>query len=122
MYNFFFKKDGISYSLPYEKHLDEKFYLEGMAIYHQFDPKTPQCRACIAHEILHLFGAWDFYNSFHTTKAHEDRARRDYPNSVMLRTSYNIYELNIDPVTAWRIGWTETEPRDARYYRPQLAQ
>ena len=115
---FFFKKDGVSYSFPFEKGLSKEFYLEGMAIYHQFRPKVPQCRSCIAHEILHVFGAWDFYKSFQTTQAQEYRAKKDFPNSVMLRTSYTIKELTIDPVTAWRIGWSEQEPKGASFFRP----
>ena len=116
---FLFKKDGISYAFPYEKHLDEEFYLEGMAIYHQFDPQTPQCAACIAHEILHLFGAWDYYKSFQTTTAQQDRATALYPNSIMLRTSYNMQELAVDPITAWRIGWIEQKPHGALFFQPQ---
>ena len=116
---FLFKKDGVSYAFPFEKHLDPEFYLEGMAIYHRFDPQTPQCSACIAHEFLHLFGAWDYYKSFQTTIAQQDRAKALYPNSIMLRTSYDIQELNIDPITAWRIGWIEEKPHDASFFQPK---
>lgn len=115
---FLFKRDGVSYAFPYSPDVDDQFYLEGMSIYHRFDETTPQCRACIAHEMLHLFGAWDLYQSFQTTKAQEDQAKKMYPNSIMLRTSYNIGELNIDPVTAWRIGWTNAPPAGGEFFRP----
>jgi hypothetical protein len=117
---FLFKKDGISYAFPYSENVDDEFYLEGMSIYHRFDPKTPQCTACIAHEMLHIFGAWDLYQSFQTSKAQEDRAKELYPNSIMLRTSYNITDLNIDPVTAWRIGWIKAPPNGAPFFTPHF--
>ena len=115
---FLFKCDGISYAFPYSPEVADEFYLEGMSIYHRFNAKTPQCRACVAHEMLHLFGAWDLYQSFQTSKIQEEQARKQFPNSIMLRTTYNIDELNIDPVTAWRIGWLEKEPLGARFFTP----
>ncbi|MAA79772.1 MAG: hypothetical protein CL916_10980 [Deltaproteobacteria bacterium] len=115
---FLFKRDGVSYAFPYSPNVADEFFLEGMSIYHRFNEQTPQCTSCIAHEMLHLFGAWDLYRSFQTTKAQEDQARKRYPNSIMLRTSYNIDELNIDPVTAWRIGWIDSLPTGAEFFRP----
>ena len=118
---FLFKQDGVSYAFPYSPNLSKEiFYLEGMSIYHRFNEKTPQCTSCIAHEMLHLFGAWDLYKSFQTSKAQEEQAKKLYPNSIMLRTSYNIKELNIDPVTAWRIGWIKTPPTGGEFFRPAL--
>ena len=115
---FLFKRDGINYAFPFSQCLGEEFYVEGMSIYHQFDKDTPQCTSCIAHEMLHLFGAWDLYESFQTTKAQEERARKIYPTSIMLKTSYNIEELSIDPVTAWRIGWAEEPPQGGNFFSP----
>lgn len=115
---FLFKRDGVNYAFPYSPEVADEFYLEGMSIYHRFDAKTPQCTACIAHEMLHLFGAWDFYQSFQTTKNQENQARKQFPHSIMLRTSYKIEELSIDPITAWRIGWLEEEPLGAKFFQP----
>ena len=115
---FLFKRDGVSYAFPYSPNVADEFFLEGMSIYHRFNEKTPQCTSCIAHEMLHLFGAWDLYQSFQTTKAQEDQAKKQFPNSIMLRTSYNIDELSIDPVTAWRIGWVDDLPKGSEFFRP----
>ena len=115
---YFFKKDGASYAFAYEEGLDDQYYLEGTAIFHQFNPKTPQCASCIAHEMLHIFGAWDFYQTFQTTAKQEKLARKLYPNSIMLRTSYSFEELSMDPVTAWRIGWTEEKPKEVDKFKP----
>lgn len=115
---FYFKKDGASYAFPYEEGLDSQFFLEGMAIYHRFSPDIPQCASCIAHEMLHLAGAWDYYQTFMTTAEQEAQARKDFPNSIMLRTSYSIEELEIDPITAWRIGWGDVKPAKTSFYDP----
>ena len=70
----------------------------------------------MAHELLHIFGAWDMYETFRVTKAQMDVASRLYPNSVMLRTSYNPYELTIDPVTGWRIGWCDKPDNSLNFF------
>ncbi len=112
------KRDGASYAITQEHGLDSRFNVEGAALYQAFDSNTPNCASCIAHEILHLFGAWDLYATFQTTAEQEQLAQKHYPNSIMLRTSYNSYELTIDPVTCWRIGWC-TKPPNAHLFTPQ---
>ena len=72
---------------------------------------------CIAHEILHLFGGWDLYKTFQTSEEQEKEARIQFPNSVMLRTSYDVSDVEIDPLTAWRIGWSE-QPTGAYFFQP----
>ena len=80
--------------------------MEGIMIYdHSEDGETPS--SGIAHEILHLFGAWDLYENYMQSKAIEELALYLFPNSIMLRISQNINELIIDPVTAWLIGWNK---------------
>lgn len=64
-------------------------------------------RYTIAHEILHQFNAWDLYYEVGKvqTKASSARAKEEFPYSVMRNTWANKELLNIDAVTAWRIGW-----------------
>lgn len=63
----------------------------------------------IAHEILHLFGAWDFYyTSITLDKKTSDMIAKLYPNSIMLKVNKSLSSLTIDPITAWRIGLSET--------------
>ena len=114
---FFMKRDGASYAIPQEDDLSSRYNLEGLVLYQAFGPQTPQCASCIAHEILHVFGAWDFYPTFQTSEAQFQKANQEFPNSVMLRTSYNEFELSIDPVTQWRIGWGP-KPDDADFFKP----
>ena len=112
------KRDGASYAIPQEVGLSSQFDTEGAVIYQNFDSQTPNCASCIAHEILHLFGAWDFYQTFQTSSLQQAQAEALYPNSVMLRTSYKTQTLTIDPVTSWRIGWSHTMPDNAMFFEP----
>lgn len=64
-------------------------------------------RYTIAHEVLHQFSAWDLYYEIGKvqTKASSERAEEEFPYSIMRNTWANKEELNVDLVTAWRIGW-----------------
>ena len=84
----FLKRDGASYAIPQETGLDSRYDIEGAVLYNNFEPGVP-CATCMAHELLHVFGAWDMYETFQITKEQMDVASQLYPNSVMLRTSYN---------------------------------
>ena len=114
----FLKKYGNSYSMPFEEGLDPIYDLEAVVLYEKFEENLPLCTACIAHETLHIFGAWDLYKTFQTTQIQEAKARKHYPNSIMLRTTYNIFDLAIDPITAWRIGWRDNKPKNSDFFRP----
>jgi len=65
-------------------------------------------RYTIAHEILHQFSAWDLYYEVGKvqTKTSAQRAREEFPYSIMRSTrTKEKHLINIDAVTAWRIGW-----------------
>jgi len=109
----FVKGKGTGYAMAFEtKDMNEDYYfVEGVMLYESYLNGNKLASSSIAHEILHLFGAWDFYKTFQQTQDKEDKAKELFPNSIMLRTSFNINELYIDDVTAWLIGWksnTET--------------
>lgn len=63
----------------------------------------------IAHEFLHLFGAWDLYispfdrNIF--AKWKKRRAMNRYPNEIMAFAYRNLDSLTISPLTKYLIGW-----------------
>ncbi len=63
----------------------------------------------IAHEMLHLFGAWDFYALGPDDKARAERAAGLYPSSIMLKSYGNIEDRSIDELTAWLVGLTQKE-------------
>ena len=103
----FVKGAGTSYAIPYnDPRIDsELYYLEGAVIYSHYSNGLELYDATIAHEILHLFGAWDIYETFMQTRDREESARRLFPNSIMLRIAQNIDTLEVDELTAWLIGW-----------------
>lgn len=61
--------------------------------------------ATIAHEILHLYGAEDFYMG-----AREKIAAKVYPNDIMLHQYPYLISLNIGDYTAFTVGWTDVVP------------
>ncbi len=62
-----------------------------------------------AHEILHLFGAWDMYKrDFDRGKAREEKCRWYFHDSIM-HQSYYMRRQEIDEINAWLIGLKEEE-------------
>lgn len=65
--------------------------------------------AVIAHEFLHLFGAWDLYQSpfdkSFLAKYRKRRAMKHYPNEIMAFPYRNLDSLSISPLTKYLIGW-----------------
>ena len=101
-------KPGRGYSMAYkDSYSKEMYYLEGTILYTSFEDGMPNCAACIAHEMCHLFGAEDLYATFLQTEENEARARELFPDDIMLRVSYDINTLKIDWLTGWLIGLTE---------------
>ena len=63
----------------------------------------------LTHEILHQYGAIDYYNRKHI--GIQAVAEKYFPDSLMLKISHNI-----DDLTAFLIGWTDTLSDDARSF------
>lgn len=65
--------------------------------------------AVIAHEFLHIFGAWDLYISpfdkGFVTKMRKRKAMQRYPNEIMAFAYRNIDSLEISSLTKYLIGW-----------------
>lgn len=107
------KKAGRSWAAAYSRREEDlgrtQDFVEGAIIYSakRFEDGTTSslCAATIAHEILHLCGAWDFYEEEGIQdKEHADKAEELFPNSIMLHENKDIYSLQIDEVTAWLVG------------------
>ncbi len=60
----------------------------------------------IAHEILHLFGAEDYYVSM----SREFLANQAYPDDIMLWQFERIQDNTIGDCTAYSVGWTDKAP------------
>ena len=109
----FVKGKGRSYAIPTTtKHNKERYFVEGAVLYQKYSTGREKPSAPIAHEILHLYGAWDLYETFRQSAENAQRAKKRYPNSIMLRSSVkNIDILEVDEISAWRVGWN-TNPKD----------
>lgn len=94
---------GRSYAMGYAEGYT-KTLLEGALVYRNYEDGQNNYSASIAHEMLHLFGAWDLYETFEQSAANAERASSLYPDDIMRRIAYDINDLNIGEVTAWRIG------------------
>jgi len=112
------------FAFPQHNASDTNFYLEGVTInkndvwieitkegklivtYGGISPNV-NVDLAIAHEILHCFGAWDLYEKNNKTTGAE-LARKRYPKSIMNSLgSRDIGFPEVDPLTAWRIGWNK---------------
>lgn len=118
----FVKGEGNGYAMAYSTDmasLKDKFYVEGSVLYEQYNGGGKLASSSIAHETLHVYAAWDLYQTFSQSASNEQRAKELFPNSVMLRTAYDINELEIDPLTAWLIGWNKYPEKWYESFRPK---
>lgn len=73
------------------------------------DPTGSQA-SIVAHEMLHLFGAEDFY----ATPSRKALATKQYPSDLMLGAHYDVRTNRIGDATAFYIGWTDKIPEILR--------
>lgn len=85
---------------------------------HTGDNKSPEyCvitekrASVIAHEVLHLFGALDFYlhpgmMKFRQRK-HVFQANKEFKDDIMSHPARDINQLDIEDLTAYLIGWRD---------------
>lgn len=73
---------------------------------------TNTCCATISHEILHLFGAEDYYNPYGDTPERTKIAEELYPDDIMMKLQDNVYNAQIGEYTAYSVGWTDTLPEE----------
>ena len=110
---------GVSYGLPYTPGTDAEKYFVELALVHRYYPSGSELSSStIAHESLHLYGAWDLYNTYKHDKDVATKSKELFPNDVMYRTSFNIGELEINELTAWRIGWNNEEKPSYNWFKP----
>ena len=107
----FINDDGRSFSMPYDRSMKERDnttnYIEGFVMYKKYlNVNDYHSSSSIAHEILHLCGAWDLYSDKESNQSVENarRAKQYFPNSIMISTPNNINKVSIDELTAWLIG------------------
>ena len=104
-------KGGRSYSRPYRNRSNtqsaENYYMEYCMIYTGFyDDSYDTASDTIAHEMLHLFGAEDFYAMENRKKL----AAELYPKDIMLCAMPDLEYFDLGDFTAYTVGWTDEVP------------
>jgi hypothetical protein len=102
--NFYIKGKGQSFCLPYLKSSDSSRFLEVNVLCEINKLDNEISASSIAHETLHIFGAWDLYAVISAGKEKAEMAKKKFVNSIMLNTRPSINFHTLDEVTAWRIG------------------
>ncbi len=102
----FLNKDGVSYTRCAIS-TGQISYSEHCVIFADYLNGSSGCKAStVAHELLHLFGAEDFYEGYR-----EALAYFVYPKDIMLWMPKEAYENEIGEFTAYTVGWTDTIPQ-----------
>lgn len=91
---------------------DEYVYMEHCVVFGQNkyveEGVYPACAATAAHEILHCFGAEDYYIQDTTRR---QIAESYFPNDIMLTIYMDDIRYNsISHYTAYTVGWTDSVP------------
>lgn len=109
-------KYGRGYALPFYTEGPDWAFLEGCVLYHSPEWKLESWG--VAHEFLHLFGAWDLYQT--NVQSEENSRRMDgmYPNEVMHRGA-PLDKLQLSPLTAWLVGLNEKKEDWFESFRPR---
>lgn len=110
----FSNTQGRSYALPlsrasYQSNIKSgctPHQLEGCVIFNRYTDGRNIAAPTIAHEILHLFGAIDLYDT-KGNKQKDETLKKHFPNSIMRRVNYTFNNLEIDPFTAYQTGLTD---------------
>ena len=120
----FLNKDGVSYTFPYYDDDSDCYLYETCFLYLKCDDEY-EPPAVYAHEILHLFGARDLYETNETdgiSKEFVQYIETNYPNEIMM-TTYDENWNNVQDhvtndltdITAYFIGWLDTIPELSTY-------
>lgn len=116
----FARANGTSYAMRFANGMrKKKFFLEGILLYQQYSGGSAMPTAAVlAHELLHLYGAWDLYTTYAQTADRHAKAIEHYPNDIMLRVDFRLENLQVDQLTAWLIGWNKNEEASFEWFRP----
>ena len=102
-------KGGRCYSMAYRHSGRDELELrmEYCVIYTGFtDDSGDTASDAIAHEMLHLFGAEDYY----MPEKRKALAQKQYPEDIMLCAMADLKFFDLEENTAYCVGWTDKEP------------
>jgi len=108
-------KAGRSYNISYYQGVPRDLMSERLICFSRFNDHDQTPAATYAHEVLHGFGAGDLYFPFDQDDDRYRRAKRLFPNDVMLRIDDQIARLSVDPWTAYRVGWIKNLQPELRF-------
>ena len=98
----FFDGDGRDYAISYD---GEDSPQESMISY------STSGASVMAHEVLHLFGAHDFYEGAEYKEETTSYLENEYKNDIMLKVNPpGKITKTIGAVTAYHLGWTDDCP------------
>lgn len=112
--------NGRPYSIRFANGMKKrKYYFESLILYENYNNGAPiPVSSVYAHEVLHLYGAWDLYKTYAQTSDRHYMASEIYPNDIMHRVDHDLNTLEIDKLTAYLIGWNKEEPEMFEWFRP----
>lgn len=70
------------------------------------------CGSTIAHEILHLFGAEDYYDPYGKYPERKNLAQKLFPRDIMLTNYASFKDADVGNYTAYSIGWIDELPEE----------
>ena len=119
----FSNTSGRSYASPATKELCEhnpkEYSMECCFLYrYHTNTEIETNSAAIAHEMLHLFGAWDLYELDEHDHVRANKTALMFPNSIMLNSHRDIWETQIDEINAWLVGLKEEGKDWYRWFEP----
>ena len=110
---------GVSYATPFKEGIDaNNFFVEGTIVYRYYPSGAELYSATIAHETLHLYDAWDLYNSPDQVHDVASKSKQLFPTDVMYRVMPNLAEQQVYGLTAWRVGWSSKKETWYDWFKP----
>ena len=106
-------KKGISYAVDYPK--ESKTAIDYCVVFNGYLGTTRNCSSTtLVHEILHLFGAEDYYDPYKKFPKRKEIAEIYFPNDIMLLMNRNVYLNTVGQYTAYSIGWIDECPEPCK--------
>ena len=111
-YLFAINKEGRSYKLSHSQTAIERKYEFCVFFSQSIGYTDTTCYSTIAHEILHLFGAEDYYDPYGDYPEREKLAKEFYPNDIMFGTVTDVNTVSVGNYTAYSVGWIDQLPEE----------
>jgi len=119
---FYAKQSGRSFAISCSQcKVSDNRFLETAVVYQKWESgrHDKYLDQTIAHELLHLFGAWDLYEGESSlTREKAELAKQMFPDDIMHTQMDDIERVKITSLTAWLIGWPESYNTSYNNFKP----